>query len=152
MHMHIYKFNLLLVCLATFLAYFIIISESALLVVLPKTYTHVKRKNITWRNENFNANYYMPTITSKQTTLKPTYEVSSENIEPEFHFIRHFRQKRRKQLEKERAEMHLQQSPFVSLEQKLKVKPTTQPIKDSYRKPARRKLMQNKSLLRSLMS
>lgn len=141
--MHLHKFYL-----TTFIADIIILSDCALLVVPPpKTHFNIKRKNVEWKNGNFDTSSYMPGLETEQTTLKPSYKVKLN--EEEFHFIRHFRHKRRKELEKERVDEHLKQSPFVKSEQKSGVNLA---IKDSNKRPTRRKTIQNKSLLQSLLS
>lgn len=131
--MHLYKFYL--ICLATILTDFIDMSDCALLVVAPKR--HIKRTNITWKSENF----------TEILTTKPPLELSSipqevpslvDNMTPEFHFIRHFKHKRRRLLDRNNDSLKSIHDNNYRV-----VTPKIHKV---------RKEMRNKTLLRSLLS
>lgn len=141
--MHLHK-----IYFVTFLADFICISDCALLAGLPKLdHRNVKRKNITWKNENiFSVNDYKNQMTQQaNAAIKSSYKVPSNR--PEFHFIRHFKHKRRKQLEKQKIEHRLKESVLVLSEQKSNLKNTRR----SNKRPNKGKQMKNQNLLKSLL-
>lgn len=128
--MHLQKFYFF-----TFITDFIIISDCALLMVLPQmNHRNIKRKNITWKYQNVETFNHIPIQITKPTKTRIN-EVPSNRSE--FHFIRHLKHKRNKQLEKQRKEHRLKQSTFVSSEKRTKVYVT--------------RTVQKKSLLKSLL-